>query len=116
MPDKQFRLRADQIKPLVEGLGGCFASDMIPVQGHRVGIMYREEPEFEVDSGWRFLAGIESQEYLDDPENLSIYDVNTIASYDPEVIPFLHAPVGSVFEREADSGRFEEADQAGGLT
>ncbi|WP_435008130.1 DUF2185 domain-containing protein [Tundrisphaera lichenicola] len=109
MASKRLRLRADQIRPLVEGLGGCFASDMIPVHGHKVGIMYKEEPEFDVDSGWRFLAGIESQEYLDDPKNLVIYDVNTIANYDPEIIPYLHATVGSVFERDANSGHFLES-------
>lgn len=68
--------------------------------------MYREEPDFDVDSGWRFLAGVESQEYLDDPKNMAIYDVNTIANYDPEIIPFLHAPIGSAFERDAGSGDF----------
>jgi hypothetical protein len=106
MPDKQFRLRADQIKPLVQDRGGCYATDMIPVEGFKVGFMYREEPDFDVDSGWRFLAGVESQEYLDDPANLAIYDVNTIANYDPEIIPFLRAPIGSAFERDASSGKF----------
>jgi len=81
---------------------------MITVQGHKVGYMYREEPDFDADSGWRFFAGVESQEYLDDPENLTIYDVNTIANYDPEIIPFLQAPIGSAFEREAGSGKFVE--------
>jgi len=108
MSEKQFRLRADQIKQLVPGCGGCFTTDMITVQGHKVGYMYREEPDFDADSGWRFFAGVESQEYLDDPENLTIYDVNTIANYDPEIIPFLQAPIGSAFEREAGSGKFVE--------
>ena len=108
MSGKRFRLRAEQIKPLVQSVGGCFASDMIPFEGHKVGYMYREEPDFDVDSGWRFLAGVESQEYLDDPENLAIYDVNTIANYDPEIIPFLYAPIGSAFERDSDSGKFVE--------
>ena len=48
----------------------------------------------------------ESQEYLDNSENLAIYDVNTIANYDPDIIPFLHAPIGSAFERDKLSGLF----------
>lgn len=108
MPGKQCRLRADQIKPLVQGLGGCFATDVIPVQGYKVGYMYREEPDFDADSGWRFFAGVESQDYLDDPANTAIYDVNTIANYDPEIVPFLRAPIGSAFERDAGSGIFVE--------
>jgi hypothetical protein len=108
MSGKQFRLRADQIKPLVPGRGGCLATDMITVQGRKVGYMYREESAFGVDSGWRFLAGVESQEYLDDPDNSAVYDVNTVANYDPEIIPYLDAPVGSAFERDGSHGGFNE--------
>ncbi len=111
MAKKQFRLRADQIEQLVP-TAGCFATDTITVDGRKVGYMYREEPDFDGDSGWRFLAGDESQEYLDDEQNLHIevYDVNTIANYDPEIIPFLEAPIGSSFERDADSGEFVEVE------
>jgi hypothetical protein len=100
MSEKQFRLRADQIKPLVSGYGGCFASEQISVEGMKVGYMYREEPEFEADGGWRFLSGDESQAYLDDASHLAIYDVNTIANYDPEIIPLLNSPIGSAFMRD----------------
>jgi len=67
--------------------GACVATDMITVEGHRVGFMYREKADDAVDSGWRFLSGHESQEYMDDAENHAVYDINTIANYDPEIIP-----------------------------
>ena len=35
-----------------------------------------------------------------------LYDVNTIANYDPEIIPFLDSPPGSAFERDAQTGEF----------
>ena len=70
---KQFRLTADEIRPIATGYGSCFASDHITVEGRKVGFMYREEADNEIDSGWRFLSGHESQEYLDDPDHLSIY-------------------------------------------
>jgi len=110
MKERKFRLRADQIRPLAEKRGGCYATDMITVDGLRVGFMYREQPDFDADSGWRFMSGCESQEYLDDPDNLTIYDVNTIANYDPDIIPHLSAPLGSAFERDAESGLFGEVD------
>ena len=66
------------------------------------------EPDREIDSGWRFMAGYESDEYLSNPANMAIYDVNTIANYDPEIIPFLGAPVGSAFERPGGEGVFLE--------
>ena len=33
----------------------------------------------------RFLAGDESEEYLQNPQNLGLFDVNTIANYDSEI-------------------------------
>ena len=72
--------------------------------------MYREGPAYDVDSGWRFTAGIETEEYMDEPSNSDIYDVNTIANHDPQIIPFLDAPAGSAFERENGTGRFIEVD------
>jgi len=97
--DKNFKLSADEIKPLVSGMGACFATDMITVQGQPVRFMYRESPDNEMDSGWRFMSGYEDDEYMDNPDNHAIYDVNTIANYDPSIIPFLDAEVGLAFEK-----------------
>ena len=99
MADKKFKIAESNIKPLVQGRGGCYATDMITVDGHKVGYMYREKPDFADDSGWRFFSGKESPQYLDDPGQTAIYDVNTIANYDPAIIPLLDSPVGSAFER-----------------
>lgn len=108
MAKKQFALRADQIQPLAKNRGGCFATDMITVEGRKVGYMYREEPRNDQDSGWIFTAGQESQDYMGDADNHGIYDVNTVANYDPDIIPFLDAPVGTAFEREGPSGGFTQ--------
>jgi hypothetical protein len=99
MADKQFKSAGSDMKPLAEGRGGCFATDAITVQGRKVGYMYREKPDFDKDSGWRFFSGTESPEMLDDPSHTEIYDVNTIANYDPAIIPLLDSPAGSAFER-----------------
>lgn len=107
---KRFFLKEAEIKPLATDFGGCIATDMITVHGHLVGIMYREEPKDQGDSGWRFTAGCETEEYMEDMDNLSVYDVNIIANYDPEIIPFLGAATGSAFERDEESGQFHEVD------
>jgi hypothetical protein len=102
---KKFRLTAEQIAPLALGYGGCIASDMITVEGRKVGFMYKGAAASSQDSGWVFLSGFESQEYLDEASNLSIYDVNTIANYDADIIPYIEAPEGSAFERD-ETGAF----------
>lgn len=96
---KKFKLSAEDIKPIVEGMGACFATDMITVEGLPVRFMYRENPDNEIDSGWRFMSGYEDDEYMENPNNLAIYDVNTIVNYDPTIIPFLDAKVGLAFEK-----------------
>ena len=113
MATKTYFLQPSAIRrDLAPGYGACYATDAITVEGKRVGFMYREAPDptsGAPDSGWRFLAGTESQEYLDDPANNAIYDVNTIANYDPDIIPLLGEPEGSEFERGTD-GRFYRVD------
>lgn len=103
---KKFRLKAEDIKPLATGRGACFATDMITVKGKPVGFMYRDSPHTPEDSGWRFMAGTEDQDYMDDPDNHDVYDVNTIANYDPSIVPLLDEPEGSVFERTPGAKNF----------
>ena len=67
--------------------------------------MYRDAPTSADDSGWHFFSGDESQEYVDAPRNLGIYNVNTIANYDPEITPFLDKPFGTAWARD-QTGKF----------
>lgn len=103
MKEKKFKLSNDQIKELIKPMGACYATDQITVDGLLVGYMYREAQDFEEDSGWRFFSGAEDQEYVDNPENTMIYDVNTIANYDPAVIPYLSMEIGTQLEREGSN-------------
>jgi hypothetical protein len=110
MKEKKFLLPEHAINPnLAPHRGGCIASDSITVHGYPVGRMYRDEPDNDIDSGWRFLAGQEPSECVNDPDYLGVYDVNTIANYDSDIIPFLDADFGSAFERQAKSLKFVSA-------
>jgi hypothetical protein len=106
--EKRFKIPGDQIRRLIPAMGGCLATDHIVVDGKKVGYMYREQPNFESDSGWRFFSGDESQAYLDDAKRSGIYDVNTIANYDAAILPYLEAEAGSAFGRVAGTDRFEQ--------
>jgi hypothetical protein len=100
MRKRAFFLPPEAIRALAGGRGLCFATDRITVDGYPVGYMYREKPDWLTDSGWRFLAGDEPPGYVDNPDNLALYDVNIIANYDRDILPFLDAPFGSAFERD----------------
>ena len=108
MKERKFYLSSEFIRAdVAPGRGACMASDLITVNGMKVGYMYREKPDFETDSGWHFFAGTETQEYAEHADNFAIYDVNTIANYDTEIIPFLDSPAGSAFERDRQTGYFQ---------
>lgn len=84
---------------------GCFATNRITVDGTKVGYMYREEPDSDSempDSGWRFFAGDESDEYVNTPENINIFDLNTICNYDADIVKYLDAPYGSAWIRQGN--------------
>src|ERR1700749_1661008 len=103
---KNFKLKPGDIKQLIEPMGGCIATDYITVDGFTFDFMYREEGSNEMDSGWRFMSGQEDQDYMDDPYNSEIYDVNTIANYDPAIIPYLNLPIGVELERVTGTNEF----------
>jgi len=100
--DKKFKIPCDKIVDLIGNIGACMATDKITVDGLRVGYMYRETPENEIDNGWRFFSGTEDQDYVDNPNNTCIYNTNTIANYDPAIIPYLDLPEGSNLDRNDD--------------
>ena len=120
---KSYKLSEPEMRPLLkdwDGPAACLATDEITVSGKPVGYCYREKPEREgQDSGWRFFAAVESEEYLSDPSHIGVYSLNTICNYDPDLIPLLSAPYGSAFARGED-GAFhyeplnpQDSDQKG---
>jgi hypothetical protein len=107
MVTKFFKLKPEEIVELITPMGACFATDRITVDGMKIGYMYREEAEEEMDSGWRFFEGSESDEYANDPNNVMIYAVNTIANYDPAIIPYLDLPCFTELVRIEGTDQFQ---------
>lgn len=99
MERNNFKIKAEDIRPLASNIGYCYATNKITIEGCKVGYMYRENPDDDYDSGWRFFSGTETQEYVDNPDNIKVYDINTIANYDNAIIPYLSAKVGREFKR-----------------
>ena len=108
--NRNYHVKAEDVKHLLpdwEGADGCIATNRITVEGRKVGYCYREKPDGNWDSGWRFTAGDESDEYMDDPNNAGIYKLNTICNDDPDIIPLLHTPAPCAFERD-ENGVFQQ--------
>jgi hypothetical protein len=109
MTSKHFRIPGPSIQRIAPGHGSCIASDRILVDGCKVGYMVRTEPDGDIDSGWQFLAGDESQEYCDEPGNFGVYDVNTVCNYDQSIIPLLGTQPPVAFVRDRVTGQFVRA-------
>lgn len=95
-----------KILPQSDKYGYALAPKQLVECGLRVRFMYREQPDNRQDSGWRFFSGFETDEEANNPDNIGLYDVNTIAAIDPDIRPFLDSPAGSVFERERSTEPF----------
>lgn len=101
-----FKKKKEEIKELIDykSNDGCMATNMITIEGWKVGYMYRDEPsEIFPDSGWRFFKGDENEEYSNNPKNYKIYQLNTIRDYDEAIIPYLYMPVGTYLIRTKDN-------------
>ena len=108
--NRNYHVKAEDVKHLLpdwEGADGCIATNRITVEGRKVGYCYREIPDGNWDSGWRFTAGDESDEYMDDPNNAGIYKLNTICNDDPDIISLLNTPAPCAFERD-ENGVFQQ--------
>ncbi len=108
MNDSTFKISPEDIKDLIKPMGFCMVSNKITIDGEKVGFMYREKPEDKNDSGWRFLSGTETQDYVDDPLTSKIMDVNTVANYDGAIIPYLKMPWETELERVEGTDEFAE--------
>ena len=99
--EKNWNIKTKDMKELFhwnEG-EGCIATNRIMVEGEKVGYMYRENPDFVGDSGWRFTAGDEDEEYMSEPSHSGIYTLNVVANNDEDIIPFLNSPIGTAYYR-----------------
>lgn len=110
MSNKEFITDPEQIEDLIKPMGYSIVSNMIYQDGMPVGFMYREEPFDEEDSGWRFLSGTETEEYLDEDTNSKALAVNAVVNHDPAIVPYLRKPKDTAWERITDSNEFKQSD------
>lgn len=100
---KQKNKKAGNSQRPPKDYGACLVTRHILDDGKPVGFMYREQPEDDFDSGWRFLSGEEDEHYMADEQNAFITDVDMVIVLDPAIKKFLHLPFGTELERKGDS-------------
>ncbi|MCY1553902.1 hypothetical protein D9M68_904340 [compost metagenome] len=68
--------------------------------------MYREEPDEERDSGWRFTANDETDEYMENTDNIAYVSIGLVLTHDDSFIHLLESPAGTSFALDTRSGCF----------
>lgn len=96
----------------MENFGYVLATKMLVEKKLPVMFMYREKG-VNGDSGWRFFSGLEEQEYVDNPDNIAIYDIKTILDIDESIKPYLDALCGRAYERSDSKASFKRVSDFG---
>lgn len=87
----------------------CFVTNNILYEEQKVGYLYREEPDQEDDSGWRFTTGTETNEYMDDSDNISYVSLGAVLREDDSFVDLLEHEAGVHFGVDKN-GNFVELD------
>jgi hypothetical protein len=86
-------------------------SNRISVEDFPICFMVRNEPVNPSDSGWAFYSGVrEDDDYASNASNFQIFSLNTIANVDPNIIPLLDAPIGTMYERASGDDAWSLAE------
>ncbi|MEI8647339.1 DUF2185 domain-containing protein [Paraglaciecola sp. Hal342] len=70
-----------------------------------MGFLYREQPEYDDDSGWRITAGNETDEYMLDPSNSSYVSLGAVLRKDDSFLALTESDIGMAFIKD-DEGNF----------
>lgn len=84
----------------------CYVTHRVLRDGAKVGYLYREAPDNDDDSGWRFTANDESDDYMNTAGNFAFVSVGLVLSKDDAFIHLLDAPEGSAFVWSQCAGSF----------
>jgi uncharacterized protein YegJ (DUF2314 family) len=80
----------------------CFVTNRVLQDRQPIGYLYREKPDADKsdDSGWRIFCGDESDEYMDDPANISYVALGAILTQDDSILELLSIAPPCAFSRD----------------
>lgn len=84
----------------------AIVSAKVRAEGWKIGYGVRGEPTREGDSGWFFGAGSETDDYVNDANNLELWKIGSVLMYDPALNELINVPYGTSIIR-VDHDKFE---------
>lgn len=87
----------------------CVVTKNIVCDGEKVGFLMRDKHDQEHDSGWFITTGTETEEYMDNDDNLTYATLSEVLKIDSSIASLLERKYGSAFFRN-ENGNFEELE------
>ena len=84
----------------------AIVSKKVRTEGWKIGCGMRDKPTREGDSGWYFCVGDETDDHVNDANNLELWKVASVLMYDGALGEFIAAPYGTAIIR-VDHDKFE---------
>lgn len=98
-PEKQ-----EEEKPYIRGAGGTIVTRSILNGTSRLKWMFRQEGP---GNGWIAFGDKDTQEYVNDAQNMTVVDFNTLIDIEPAAAMVFYMPMGSDLEFRSDrSGKY----------
>lgn len=83
------------MKKYVENAGSCIVTKSILNGETKFRWLFREEPLNNIDTGWMAFGDSDNDEYVNDPKNLTVVDLNTLINIEPTILNVYEMPIGT---------------------
>ena len=83
------------MKKYVENAGSCIVTKSLLNSETNFRWLFREEPLNNIDTGWMAFGDSDNDEYVNDPKNLTVVDLNTLINIEPTILNVYEMPVGT---------------------
>lgn len=87
-------------KVYIQGAGGTIVSKSVLNGTSKLKWLFRQESEH--GNGWIAFGDTDTQEYVNDANNMAVVDFNTLANIEPTVVNVFYMPMGSDLEFRSD--------------
>jgi hypothetical protein len=72
--------------------------------------LYREKPDREQDSGWRLFTGQETDEYINNANNIRLCNLGWLVDFDPSLLEVFKNDLDVAFERESRTSKWSKVE------
>lgn len=107
---KEFFKKTEFNTEFIKNAGACIVSKNILEGKGRLTWILREKGAHPSDTGWRFFSNIDTDEYINNPNNMVVCDFNTVVEIEPAIIGIYNLPVGTDFQLVKIDGKIKFFD------